>query len=309
MNIIYNGKDITDSVQPTLLQITDNAGGVPDSLAVLFSDTDGVWSKWSPAKNDSIQVLDGGFDTGLMYVDQLSQSPGVFGVKALSIPQMSKSARSQGWEKVRLLEIATELAVRHGFTVQTYGVTNHLYERIDQHETADFAFLADLCTLEGYALKINDRSLVIYGEQSMESVTVNVELSVIGEGGINGSFGFYNKSTDIYQKCIIRSNTLAGYIEGEYTAPDILGPTVKRIVYATNQAEVNRWSKGILRSYNKHMITGSLSINLNTNYAAGTCINIEDVGMFDGKYFIHRLVHDLINNKTALSLRKPLEGY
>jgi phage protein D len=309
MNIVYNGTDITDSVHTTTLQITDNAGGAPDSLAVSFSDTEGLWSKWAPAKNDTLRVLDNGFDTGLMYVDQLSQSAGIFGIKALSIPQTSKTARSQGWEKVRLLEIATEIAARYGFALQTYGVVNHLYERVDQQETADFAFLADLCTLEGYALKINNQSLVIYSESMQEQVAVDFNLSVLGVGGINGSFGFSDKSTDIYQKCIVRSQSLGGYIEGEYSASGILGPTVKRTIYATNQAEANRWAKGILRSYNKHMITGSLSINLNTNYAAGTNISIEDVGMFDGKYFIHRLIHDLINNQTSLTLRKPLEGY
>jgi hypothetical protein len=309
MSIIYSGVDITDSIHPTVLQITDNAGGIPDSLSVAFSDTEGIWSKWRPVKNDTLRVIESGFDTGLMFIDQLSQSAGIFGIKALSIPQTSKTARSQGWEKVRLLEIATEIAARYGFTLQTYNVINHLYERVDQQEAADFAFLADLCMLEGYALKINNKSLVIYSESIQEQETVDLHLSVLGEGGINGSFGFSDKSTDIYQKCVVRSQSIGGYIEGEFSALGILGPTVKRTIYATNQAEVNRWAKGILRSYNKHMITGSVSVNLNTNYAAGTNISIEDVGMFDGKYFIHRLIHDLLNNKTALTLRKPLEGY
>lgn len=308
MNILYNGTDITDSVQPVTLRITDNVGGIPDSLSISFSDTDGVWSKWKPAKNDTLQVKENGFDTGLMFIDQLNQSAGVFGIKALSIPQTSKSARSQGWEKVRLLEIATEIAARYGFTLQTFNIINHLYERIDQQELADFAFLCGLCTLEGYALKINDRSLVIYSEQAQELQAVDPNMATIGAGSINGTFAFANNSTDIYQKCIVLSNGTS-FIQGEYSAPGILGPTIKRSINATNQAEVNRWAKGVLRSYNKHMITGSLSINLNTNYAAGTNLNVEDIGMFDGKYTIHKLMHDLLNNKTALTLRKPLEGY
>lgn len=31
MNIIYNSVDITNSVQPVALTVTDNAGGKPDS--------------------------------------------------------------------------------------------------------------------------------------------------------------------------------------------------------------------------------------------------------------------------------------
>ncbi len=275
---------------------------------MVFSDTDGLWSKWKPAKNDKVQVKENGFDTGLMFIDELSQSAGVCGIKALSIPQTSKTTRSQGWEKVRFLEIAAEIATRYGFKLQTYNVSNHLYERIDQQEAADFAFLADLCMLEGYSLKINDQTVVIYDEATEERKQADPKLSIIGEGLINGNFEFLDKSTDIYQKCLIRSNGHI-YIEGEFSAPDIFGATIKRNIYASNQGEANRWAKGVLRSYNKLAVMGSMTINLNTNYAAGTCLSVRDIGMFDGKYFIHRLVHDLINNKTKLTLRKPLEGY
>lgn len=307
MNIIYNDVDITNSVQTTTAQITDNAGGKPDSLTVVFSDTDGLWSKWKPAKNDTVRITHNGFDTGTLFVDELWQRSGSFEIKALSIPQTSKSAHTQGWEKVRLLEIATEIATRHGLTLQSFEITNHLYERVDQQEIADFAFLADFCMLEGYALKINNRSVVIYSESFEEQKPVNPNISVVGNGSINDA-DFRNKSTDTYQKCIVRSND-PSYIEGEFSDPNIFGPTIKRDLYATNQAEAIRWARGVLRSYNKLMVTGSMAINLNTNYAAGTSLNVQDIGLFDGKYFIHALVHDFINNKTKLTLRKPLEGY
>lgn len=309
MNIIYNGVDITDSVQPVTLQVTDNACGVPDSVTAAFSDTEGLWSKWKPEKNDTLQVKESGFDSGVMFVDQISQEPGLFELKALSIPQSSKTARSQGWENVRLLQMVTEIAARHGFTVQSYNIINHLYQRVDQRDEPDFAFLSDRCMLEGYALKINNRNIVLYDELKEEQKVVDQQLATIRESEINGAYRFTNKSTDIYEKCIVRSQLVNGYIEGEYTAAGISGPVLKRALNATNQAEANRWAKGLLRSFNKHMITGSFEINLNTNYAAGTNVNMVEIGMFDGKYSIHRLVHDLLRNRTKVTLRKPLEGY
>ncbi len=57
------------------------------------------------------------------------------------------------------------------------------------------------------------------------------------------------------------------------------------------------------------MITGSFDVNLNIKYAAGTNIEITGIGLFDGKYFIQRLAHDLINSRTSLNVRRPLEGY
>lgn len=309
MSIHYNGVDITSSVHPIVLHLTDNAGGLPDSMTAAFSDTEGLWSNWKPEKNQTLQVKQNGFDTGQMYIDQLRQGAGMFELKALSIPQTSKTSRSQGWENVRLFEIATQIAARYGFDFQPYNVTNHLYARVDQQEEPDFSFLAYRCMFEGYALKINNRSLVLYDEAKEEQKPVDPQLSIIRQRDINGKFEFIDKSTDIFQKCVVRSQTLGGYMEGEYEAAGIFGPTLKRTAYATNQAEADRWAKGILRSFNKHMVTGNLAINLNTNYAAGTNVSVQDTGMFDGKYFIHRLTHDLLNNRTQLTLRKPLEGY
>lgn len=302
MNILYNGVDIAASVQPTVLQITDNAGGKPDSLTIVFSDTENRWSQWKPAKNDTLQVKQDGFDTGIMYIDELKQQAGVFELKALSIPQTCKTAHSQGWENVRLLEVVTQIATRYGFTVQTYGVTNHLYTRVDQLEDADIAFLAYRCMLEGYAVKVTGKSLVIYAEATEEQ---KVAKSTIHRSDMQGAFEFRNKSMDIYSKCIVRSQTL----QGEFTDVGIAGPTLKQNIYMTNQAEANRWAKGILRSYNKYMVTGSFTVDLNPKLAAGTCIGVADTGMFDGKYFIDRLTHDLIHNRTKLRVRKPLEGY
>lgn len=305
--IFYNGVDITNSVHPLVLQITDNAGCVPDSLTAVFSDTEGLWSKWRPAKNDTLQVKEGGFDSGVMFIDQIGQEPGRFELKALSIPQTSKTARSQAWEDVRLFDIGREIAARYGFAFRTFGAANQLYERVDQLDEPDFAFFSYRCMLEGYALKISDRSMIVYDEHLEEQKAAD-PAGTIRESDLNGDFRFDDKSVDIYQKCIVRSQ-FDGYIEGSFEDASISGPALKKNEYATNQAEANRWARGLLRGCNKHRVTGTLPINLNTSYAAGTVIEVRDVGMFDGKYFVHRIVHDLVGNRTRLTVRKPLEGY
>jgi hypothetical protein len=309
MQIIYNGTDITDYVHPTQVIVSDQSGGKPDSIVLQFSDTDGLWSQWKPVKGDKLQVKQDGFDSGVMFVDEIRQGAGTFGLCALSIPQESKTARSQGWEAVRFMEIATQIAARYGFQLKTYGITNHLYDRVDQIEKPDFAFLAYRCSLEGYTLKISNQTVIIYDEPTQEKAAPDPQLALIEETEINGSFEFVNKSVDIYGKCIVRGQTFDDYIEGEFTAADISGPTLIERMYVGNKAEANRWAKGLLRSFNKYTITGTMPINLNTNYAAGTTIEVANVGMFNGVYFVDSLVHDLINNRTKLKLRKPLEGY
>jgi len=309
LNIIYNGIDITNSVEPLKINLIDNSACMPDSIECVFSDTDWQWSEWKPVKNDTLEVKQGGYSTGLMFVDELGQSAGKFQLKALSIPQPSKTARSQSWENVRLLEFINEIAGRYGFKVQTYGIENYLYQRVDQIEQADFSFLAYRCMLEGYALKINNKSIVIYNEHAEEQKPVDSKNSIIYQSDIFQNLKFKNKSTDIFQKCLIKSNNSNAFIKGEFEDKNIYGPTLINQIFCSDQAEANRFAKGYLRRANKEMITGAFPIKLNTNYAAGTNVEVEKVGMFDGKYFIDKLLHDFINDRTNLCLRRPLEGY
>lgn len=309
MDIIYNNVNISNDIEPIVLELKDNAGGKPDSINSVFSDTKGLWSKWNPHKNDTLQVKHNGYDTGLMFIDELAQNSGTFGVKALSIPQKSKTARSQGWENIRFLEFVNQIASRYGFTVKTYNVVNYLYQRVDQIEQADFDFLAYRCMLEGYVLKIHNKTLVIYDEHKEEQREVDQKNSIIYENQILRGFTFKNVSTDIYQKCIVKSNGINGYMQSEYSDKNIFGPTLNKLIYCSNQAEADRYAKSLLRYENKKMISGNFPTQLNTNWAAGSNIEVRQVGMFDSKYFVDSLIHDLTRNETNLRLRKPLEGY
>jgi hypothetical protein len=309
MNVLYNSVDITNSVETLKAILIDNSGGMPDSIDCVFSDTNELWSQWKPKKNDTLEVKQDGYSTGIMYTDELSQSAGMLKLKALSIPQGSKTARSQGWENVRFLEFVNEIAGRYGFTVQTYGIENYLYQRVDQIEQADFSFLAHRCLLEGYALKINNKNVVIYNENLLEQKDIDSANSIIYKSDILNNFEFKNKSTDIFSKCLIKSSGSNGFIQGQFEDKSVYGAILTKQIYCSNQAEATRFAKGYLRANNKQMITGAFPIKLNTNYAAGSNVEIKKIGMFDGKYFIDRLVHDLMNDRTNIHMRKPLEGY
>jgi uncharacterized protein len=302
LNFIYNGTDITADVQPIKLLLIDNAGGVPDSISAVFSDTQGLWGRWRPAKNDTIQAMVDGYDTGLMYIDHLSQQSGRFEIKVLSIPQTAKTARSQSWEDVRFLEFAAEIAGRHGFQLQTFGITNHLYRRVDQDEEADFAFLAYRSALEGYALKASGRTLIIYGERAEEERAINEKESTIYQVDMIGGFHFIDKSTDIYSKCIVRS----GMMRGEFSDVSVNGPALTKNIAVSDHGEAQRFAKGILRSLNKYAITGRFTTELKPKFAAGSNVMIRGIGLFDGRYFVHRITHDIINQRTEFQVRRPL---
>lgn len=303
MQIIYEGRDITGAVEVKKADITDNAGGVADSLELWFDDTKGFWSQWKPEKNHKVRIKEAGFDSGLMYIDELEQKRGFFLVRALSIPQEAKTDRIKAWEAVRFMEIATEIANRYGFNLQVYGVQNHLYERVDQCEQADFAFLAWRCTLEGYSLKVTDGKAVIYDERYME---FQPAAKTINADQFDGDYTFRIKSTGIFGSCRVSY----GDIVYEFRPERVSGPILKYTgIYVSSQGEAERFAKNLLRSRNKFECSGYVTIELATDLAAGNTVQIRGVGLADGKYYCEQVIHKLVDKKTLLRLRKPLEGY
>jgi uncharacterized protein len=305
LQIIYQDKDITNAVEVRSASITDNAGGIADSVDITFADTEKLWGKWKPQKNDTVRLKNDGFDSGIMFVDELQQERGIFTIRALSIPQEAKTEKTRTWEQVRFLELALDICKNNGFTLQTFGVENWLYERVDQIDTADFTFLSQRCILEGYVLKLTDNKAVIYSEKYLESLATVKTLYL---EDVDGKYNYINKSQKVYQSCRITYSN----IQYEFTPPNApAGPILKiNNLPVSSLAEAERFSKNLLRYRNKNEIELKFSIEMDAGLAAGSMLAIENFGMPDGNYFISRVIQDAMNKRrTSFVLRKTLEGY
>ena len=304
MKLIYEEKDISEFIEISKVDFTDNAGFIADSIELCFSDTKNIWSTWKPQKNHKLRILHEGFDSGIMYVDELEQRKGTFIIRALSIPQEAKNYNSQGWEAIRFLELATQIASRYKFNLKTYGVENYYYQRVDQLEQSDIEFLAQRCILEGCILKICNNSIVIYNEAYIEGAEA-VRTILFPE--LEGIYKFLNKATNIFNSCEIKNNGIKSTFKPA-TAP--MGADLKLSdIYLTSQGEADRFAKNILRSKNKYEWSGTFVINLDTTIAAASNVDIKGIGISDGKYFCEQVIHSFIEQKTIIKCRKPLEGY
>ncbi len=307
LNITYEGVDITQSIEVCKADITDNAGGLADSVELVFSDTEKLWGRWKPKKGDRVVVGESGFSSGLMYVDQLEQLRGVYIIKALSIPQHSKTAKTKSWENVRFLEFSGEIARNYGFELLTYGIQNWSYSRVDQIEQTDFEFLAYRCILEGYILKICNAKVIIYNERYQEA---QGSAKDIYPEDIDGDYEFRSVSAGLYSSCLLRSNSPNGFIQSEYK-PDNppAGPVLKKNIAVDNQAEADRFTRALLRYENKRENSGKIQIPLDSGLAAGNNIYVHGLALLEGKCFVEKIVHRLVDKKSSLKIRKPLEGY
>ncbi|OWA36777.1 hypothetical protein B9G55_01470 [Saccharibacillus sp. O16] len=185
--IKYNGKDVTTDLAADLLDFsyTDAAPGEADDLSITLQDRLRRWSgPWTPNKGDTIvaEILPRNWDKpgdklrlpcGSFSVDslELSGPPDTVAIKAASIPgdvPGRTEKRTKAWEKATLKSIATEIAKRCKLKLLYTADTNPAYDRQDQTDQTDTAFLAQLAKDEGIALKVSGGQLVLFDEADFE---------------------------------------------------------------------------------------------------------------------------------------------
>lgn len=169
MKILYEGVDIYPDISVHRCYHDMYAEKQSDELLLKLNDTRELWDSWNPKKGDTIAIEDGAAKTGKMFVESVVPESGIITLRAYSVPQSAKDKRSKSWEKVKFLQLAQEIAGRHGLTLETYGITDQTYDYVEQNNLADFAFFQNRCTLEGAAFLVYDGKLVVYDEAYMES--------------------------------------------------------------------------------------------------------------------------------------------
>ncbi|WP_058953157.1 phage late control D family protein [Clostridium tyrobutyricum] len=307
MNLRYNGTDITDSVNIIDASVTDRCGGKSDSMDIMFSDTKKLWRQWNPAKGDILEVSQDGFSSGAMYIDEFEVFNGKYNIKSKSIPINSRTKKTNGWENIRFKQIMSQLSSEVGLQLKTYGIEDHLYDRMDMINRTNLEFMNERCILEGYSLKITDKKAIIYSEKALENYAPVKEIS---EDSLIGNYKFKTISSGIYSSCLVEyfaSNNIIKYKFDPKNPP--IGDVLKVNLRANNIGEAERYSKNLLRYNNKMETVGAFSIKQDSTLAAGNTIAIKDIGSFSGKYFIYLINHNFTNGKSYLKARRVLEDY
>lgn len=306
MKVIYNGVDITRKVYVNKCEHETYAEKRADSLLIRFVDSGNRWNAWQPKSGDTIRYREGAADTGVMHITRITPANGLITFRATAMPPTGATVKSRAWENIRLLRIGEDIAAEHGLKFQAYGVTDRVYAYIRQDNQTDFDFLQTRCLLEGCAMLVYNGKLVVYDEQTRESVRATTRIRI----GADGRFEFTDRSGETYDAAEITSGEYAGtfYANGSMTGR-ILRP--RQTIECASNEEALRFAHGILRDANKNAFTGSFRRRMTCDYAAGSVVEIENVkaGKWNGRVFITRTRTDYVKGETKIFFRKPLEGY
>lgn len=304
IQITYKGVDITDSVSINRCYHDMYAGGQSDTLFLRVNDTRHLWDAWAPAPGDEIRVDYGAISTGAMFVSDVVPQNGIYTITAQSAPKSGFDRQNKAWQKVRLLQIGAEIAQRNGLSFHSYGVEDRLYSYLAQNE-GDFVFLNRVARLEGCAVLVYDRKLIMYAEAKMEAQAPSEALEV----SIAAEYKYQNRSADLFGACVVESGMYYGKFSVENGSSRVLMPD--SIMAAGSNEDAARFSKNLLRHANKGCYSGYVRSLILPGYAPASTVELSNARApsWNGSVFIEHIRNDYGRGRSKIFFRRPLEGY
>ena len=305
IEIFYNGVDITEDISINRCYHDMYAEKRSDTLFLRVNDTERLWDVWSPKTGDEITVRYGAISTGAMFISSAIPKNGVYEIAAQSAPASGFETKSKAWQRVRLLQLGKEIASRNGLTFASYGVDDRLYDYILQDNESDFAFLSRRAALEGCAVLVYDKKLILYSEQYFESQTPTEVLEVT----IDGDYQYNDNRAELYGSCEVESGTYLGKFNANNGASRILRPQSFGVV--GSDAEAGRFAKNLLRAKNKACCNGFVYSRILPGFSAASMVELVNARApsWDGNVFLQHVRNDYGKGQSKIFFRRPLEGY
>ena len=300
LKVFYNGTDITEDISINSCIHDMFACSTADTLVLKFNDINKVWDGWKPENEDIISVACGIAKSGAMFIDSVVPENGLMTLRASSIPPTAKTVSNKSWENVRLLQLAKEIAGRHGLGFESYGVEDRLYSYVRQDNKPDFEFLQQRCELESLAFLVYDKKLVLYSEEYLEKQEPVKTITI----DTDKDFTYTDNAQKGYGKITVKNGDLIG----SYTSSNKLSKVKEIIIstYMSGQDEANRFAKGILRQENKNLATGVFKDAIMREFSAGSIMGIETTGAksWNGNAFISHIRQDYVKSTSKVFFRK-----
>lgn len=260
-------------------------------------------------------------------------------IKATSLPfnsQIRQTKKTRGWEKYKLSGIAAEMAAKNGMVCTFLSSNDPFYERVEQYQMSDIAFLKKLCHDAGISLKATSKMLVLFDQPDYEAkkpvLTIRKDNGRIlpaapeahgayGRSGDCETYTSYHLSIGTadaqYQSCRVSYNdpSTGKCIEGVAKIQDYKESDKNQQLEITakvgSAAEAKKLAEKRLRLHNKYCRTAEFTMPGSPALAAGVTVELKGWGGWDGAYIVKQAKHTVSENgyTTSISLRKVLEGY
>lgn len=319
LEITYKGVNISADVTKDLVEFsyTDNETGKADDIEISLQDRTGRWAReWMPTLGDKITAKikytsDGRIsylNCGTFTLDEFTNDGSAgsgtkVSFKGASVPQNNTVRRTQknrAWEKVRLSEIASDVAATGGLNLTYSTNIDPLFERKDQNNKSDLQFLKELCEEIALSLKVTNDQLVIFNRDDLEGKDP-VGTLIFGSNDVL-SWSFTTQNHDTYDESTVEYTDPKTNKKIQHTEKDPKsnsGKKIKKTQRVESKQEAERIAKANLKNKNRKKLTGSITIIGDPRYIAGNVVEIIGFGNFDGKFYIDKATHSVSGGYTV----------
>lgn len=303
MQVFYQGVDVTGMVETRKCIVRDASGERCDSLELEFENAAG-WYSWGPAEGDQIIVTQGGYDSGVMYLNTVVPAEGRYRLFATSLPCAARVTGNRSYSKMTVAQIIEQCAMESGMGFQVFGGIGGVYvPYIERNAEMCAAFLHKLLTLESAVLKCVNGRYTAIGLEYAQNRTARQAFAV-----------YANQRTAEYMRNGMRLRGLT--VSSPYasaTAEDRLAAvTGKRVTIdglpVMDAAQAGRWARGKLMYMNRQ--TESVRIQMEFNPGLTAMERVDITGDTDavGYWLVEDVEHDLVNLTSAATLRRVIQS-
>lgn len=321
--IIYNGKNITQSILPYVVSLTytDKSRGEADEIELLLEDSQRLWqNEWFPQHGDTITAkifhLDETLECGEFTVDDISgrgskDEGDTFTIKGIAagVNKNIRTKQTTAHESKTLREIVNTIASKNGYTV-VGKIDNVSLGRETQYRTTDLKFLNRLALEYGYTFSIRGKQLVFTNIFELEgkAAAVIIPRSEITSWDIN------DKTANTYKgaKVSYHNPKKKSVVSYEVNETSDKNKTVKNDkleirVRAENKQQAEIKTKVALYRANSLQQEGTLETPGNTKYIAGIVGEVQGLGMFSGNFYFESSAHAVDKDggyKTSIAVKR-----
>ncbi|WP_338084693.1 contractile injection system protein, VgrG/Pvc8 family [Burkholderia glumae] len=320
--LVYERKTITNDIAPYVVSIayTDFLSDQSDEIEVMLEDTDGRWlDAWYPGKGDALTLKIGYTGApmlacGRFEIDEIGfdapPSPVTIHGLGTGVKASVRSRTARAYEHTTLATIAARVAKRNHLTL-TGRIRDIRIDRVTQYQEQDVAFLTRLAREYGYAFKIAGSKLIFseladlrgadavlqFKREDLKSIRLRDKIKDVYA---QAKVGYHNPKTKKLVVYGVTGDSVGVVGQSEVAAGkrksserSASGDTLRLSARASSKATLQTKARAALDRANLKQTGGSIEVVGNTKLAAGTSIELLELGKLSGKYLIESARHRL----------------
>ena len=302
MEIWYQGTNIASSVLLRSCIYRDESHGRADTLEISFYRTT-AWHRWNPVTDDTIQVKDGKFDTGKLYVNTIVSEGNKYQIFASSLPSKAKRKAWDFYQDMSLKEIMHRCAAECGMSDGLYGVDGSIrYKYLIRKNEGCAAFLERLARCEGIALKAWNGMFRGIGIEYAQALAPTRNWSINTD---NNYARYQHQSGRKITSLTVKSPW------AEATARDSGADAGSQMTDGTlpvmDAVQAGRWARGLLLFHNRESDKLTIEMKLDSGVTAMARATITGNTGANGEWMIDEAEHDLYNGRTTARLLRVIK--